>query len=834
MGLNNEVVDIVDNLILKKDGSVFALYEVDSQIVNPIDGERKESVKKLTEDWLEDIKQYVDFDIVMLPFPKDLLGKFRSLSKKFSKDTEEMAYSVLEKTYSYLLKSKELCDYHYFVSIPLKSFSVSADVKEVIHSSFLSATDFLVENLGFQKNVLDGWEEKYIKQREALEKDLDLLGVRRLERLETIFVNRYPYLHSLTVSKDYEVSMVENHVGNLGDKGIDFSKMNALVFHNEDCEQFVAYLPVAYKPENVSYLHTIEKARSLGFPVEVWTKGKFAKTKGLPFNNIRTKGRFARARLKNTQEEAQQADSVGKKKVGQSKYLVEKMEEKIDDGVPMINCLQTMVVSDADPHVLKQKINILMDAMKEIKIQLSRATPYQLYLFSKNRFGEILMPGDKNFIQPVEAGAFAEDLFFIKQEVGEEIGFYFGMIDNQLKSWHSRFDKAISASDKPVFLNILEANEHADGRDTNNPHIMISGDTGYGKTFAASMIHFYSSLLNAQTLYIDPKMEKRYWYMKMLRELETTGLFPEIQAYIRSLHFVTLDYTNPQNHGVLDPLVFLDKSQVKGLILSMIDEFMPLENEKKFKTELSKAIRMFAERRAKGEQVGTLSVFRELAKHEDDKVRETAELLLEEVTDSVLSLVFSDGKNPAVDLTARNTVLEIANLDLPADEKAHLTYENHASLAVMYALGNYCIKFGERDYAQKTVEFMDEAWIYKVTAYGRGLIDRVKRVGRSQNNFLVFISQEQDDSNREDGQAASFGTYFCFYNESEGAAEKVLRRLKVKVTEESKEWFNNMTKAQCLFKDTYGRVERITVDGLFFPEIAKLFETVRKPEEEVA
>ena len=102
------------------------------------------------------------------------------------------------------------------------------------------------------------------------------------------------------------------------------------------------------------------------------------------------------------------------------------------------------------------------------------------------------------------------------------------------------------------------------------------------------------------------------------------------------------------------------------------------------------------------------------------------------------------------------------------------------------------------------------------------------------NNFLVFISQEQDDSNREDGQATSFGTYFCFYNESEGAAEKVLRRLKVKVTEESKEWFNNMTKAQCLFKDTYGRVERITVDGLFFPEIAKLFETVRKPEEEVA
>lgn len=346
------------------------------------------------------------------------------------------------------------------------------------------------------------------------------------------------------------------------------------------------------------------------------------------------------------------------------------------------------------------------------------------------------------------------------------------------------------------------------------------------------MLHFYSSLLNDQTLYIDPKMEKRYWYEKMLRELEETDCFPEIQDYIRSLHFVTLDYTKPENHGVLDPLVFLDKAQVKGLILSMIDEFMPLENEKKFKTELSKTIREFAERRAKGEAVGTLSIFKALMKHEDEKVRETAELLVEEVTDSVLSLVFSDGGNPAVDLTARNTILEIANLDLPADEKAHLTYENHAALSVMYALGNYCIKFGERDYATKTVEFLDEAWIYKVTAYGRGLLDRIKRVGRSQNNFLVFISQEPDDSNREDGQVASFGSYFCFHNEAEGADEKVLRRLKVRVTEESKEWFNNMTKAQCLYKDTYGRVERITIDGLFFPEIAKLFETVRKPKEQ--
>ena len=95
---------------------------------------------------------------------------------------------------------------------------------------------------------------------------------------------------------------------------------------------------------------------------------------------------------------------------------------------------------------------------------------------------------------------------------------------------------------------------------------------------------------------------------------------------------------------------------------------MPLDGKDKFETELSKMIRVFAAKRANGEKVGTLSIIQELMQSDVEKVRETAENLLEKVTASVLSLVFSDGTNSAVDLTARNTILEIAHLDLPADE----------------------------------------------------------------------------------------------------------------------------------------------------------------------
>ncbi|WP_438832162.1 ATP-binding protein [Streptococcus pluranimalium] len=824
--LNNDIIDIEENLILKRDGSVFAIYEINPYIVNLIDNKKKENVKSLLVEMLSELEIHHNFDIAMLPYPKDIASKFETLSESFALDTQEMAYKILNGSYNYLMATKELCDYRYFLSVPLKSYHISTDLKEVVDGAVSTVSTIFTDVLGFEKNIYEDWHLSFEKQREELEENISVIDYKRLSEDETKFVNAYFYIQSVYVDRAYELSLLDGGIENLGDKDISFEGINRLVLHNESGDNHVAFLPVAYKPENASYLHLVEKVQSLGFPVGIFTTSIFSKTSGLPINNLRTKGRFARGRLKGAQQEQAEADSVGKRSIAQSKYLVEQMESKIDNGVPMVTSLQILVISDRDEKVLMQKRSILMKAMKDIKVALSKGTPYQLYLFAKARFGNILTSDDKNFLQPQEIGAFAEDLFFIKKQVGQDVGFYLGMIDNHKHSWHSRFHKAIEVSDTPVFVNLFEANEDVDGKDTSNPHIQVSGDTGTGKTFLVSYLHFYASLLNCKTLYIDPKCEKRYWYNKCLKELEATDSEPELQAYIRSLHFVTLDHTKPTNHGVLDPLVFLEGVEAKDLIVSMIDEFSSLDAEKRFKTALLKKITEYSKKRANGEKVGTLSIFKDLQTHDDEKVRDMADLLVEEVTDSVLSLIFSDGQNSAVDLTARNTILEIKGLDLPNNENAQLSLQNRKSLAVMYALGNFCIRFGERDYGEKTLEVIDEAWTFNITSYGRSLIDRIKRVGRSQNNFLLFVSQEPDDSNSGDDEATAFGTYFCFHNDSENSSERVLSRLKVAVTDDSKAWFDTLTRGQCLFKDTFGRVERITVDGLF-PAVNKLFKTVR-------
>ena len=54
--------------------------------------------------------------------------------------------------------------------------------------------------------------------------------------------------------------------------------------------------------------------------------------------------------------------------------------------------------------------------------------------------------------------------------------------------------------------------------------------------------------------------------------------------------------------------------------------------------------------------------------------------------------------------------------------------------------------------------------------------------------------------------------------------DEELAYLKIPKTDESRKMMNTMTRAQCVYKDCFGRKSRMTVDGVF-PEIAKLFET---------
>ena len=122
----------------------------------------------------------------------------------------------------------------------------------------------------------------------------------------------------------------------------------------------------------------------------------------------------------------------------------------------------------------------------------------------------------------------------------------------------------------------------------------------------------------------------------------------------------------------------------------------------------------------------------------------------------------------------------------------------------------------------ETISFFDEAWFFNSTSVGRSILKKLRRIGRSYNNFMVFITQSVHDLKTND-DSTGFGTVFAFLEKTE--VDDVLDYLGIVKTKETREWYTNMTMGQCIFYDTFGRKERITIDGVF-PDITELFDTV--------
>lgn len=825
--MKNQIWDIKDNLMLKTDGSVLAVYRIPSKVINSTDAAAKEEFKKMVYAALNNLRSYHDFEIQMLPVDVDLVENFKKLSQDIDWDSGagSLAEYVLNGTIEKLEQSiGTLYEYQYYLIVPLKSIHVSVDLKSVVKQGYDNARKTILSTLGIGEVVPKDWEKGYRNQREVLENTLSLLDIRSLTTRETIFLNRLQYLRGQFYDKNTEISLVQNSMDNLDEVNLEFEHVNVLKLTNFNQSSYVAFLPVNHVPENMSYLHLQEELQNLRFPVEGNFKVQFSLPKGV--FSLTEKAKRARKRLKNTSQEAAETDDVQKSSVLKSIFLLEDLRRKVDEEEALVSYLNTLIITDQTMEGLKNKYEALYAYLNQIGVEVVRANADQLYLFYKTRIGEVLEREDKNFLQAMTLEAFCENLFFMTKKVGTDIGLYIGRVDHQNGSWQGDYKAAIGSSSNAIFTNLLQANKlNVKDKTTSNPHVAIIGETGSGKSYLTKLLFTYHTLLKTKTLYIDPKAEMRRQYQAVLKEYEEKGIYPEIQEYIQSIDFVTLDANDPKNYGVLDPLVFLKGREARDLADSMIDTLLGKENTLKIRTAYLKLLDKYLALREDGQKVGMIQVFEDLKKHENETIRDAGEFLISAVEQSILSLCFSDGKNEGIDTDAKITILEITGLNLPneASSNLELTQDERKSLSVMYALGYFCTKFGKQNPHQETIEFFDEAWFFNSTSVGKKILKMMKRVGRSENNFLVFITQSVNDIQSED-DTTGFGTVFAFLEKNE--IEDVLKYLKIPVTKSTREWIGNMTMGQCIYYDTFGRKERITVDGLF-PEITKLFDTVK-------
>ena len=820
MNKRNGIVAFHGNLMLRSNLDVYAMYEIPETIVNTVDITLKNEFKELVSDTLSDLEIFGGFEVSTIPFSTEATHNYKFLEQDLAEDTKPVGLYLMKRQAEELKKQiGETSQDRFFLTIPLRNNHVSLDFKDGLKTAITDFSNRVMATIGSDVTFDEDWYERFEELNHEIYQTLLPLNGYMLTKDQTIFVNTVQYSRGMSVDKELEVIQVENNIDNFGSAGVSFENYGILTLSDGAQTTYLAILPIAIPPSNLSYNHFIERRRLLGFDTEVQTKAIFAKKNG--FNSMQQRANRAKQKHKKTNEDIAMRNGIVRDEIGQAEALSEDLVKKSNRGETIISYLQSMFVYDDDYDRLQEKIKIVMRNFKKANIELARAKDDQIYLFYKHRLTEPLFENERRYLQTTTMAGFAESLFFTGQKVGSDVGLYMGRVDSRYDRWSGGYKEALQNSRNLVYYNLLQANKlDVEGKISFDGLVKVTGQMGMGKSFFVKQTFVTNSILKTKLLYFDPKAEVRKQFMKVLREYESQGIYPEICDYIKQINFVTIDARNSENHGVLDPLVFLTGQEAKNLIISMIGEFYDLKQNEQFEKELLQMIEKYLVLRENGEKVGTKNIMEALTKSETDRVRITAELLLEKMSNSTLSLCFSDGQNKAISMSKRISIIEVTGLELPTSETS-ITENQRQSLVALYALGQFCYKFGSES-KKESITFIDEAWFFNITDVGREIIMKIRRTGRSFNNFLVFVSQSHKDSNSELDDTG-FGTLFSFNSPTE--TDLILDTHGIVKSEETRKWVSSMSMGQCLFTDPFGRTERITIDGIV-SEINPLCDTI--------
>ena len=820
MNKRNGIVAFHGNLMLRSNLDVYAMYEIPETIVNTVDITLKNEFKELVSDTLSDLEIFGGFEVSTIPFSTEATHNYKFLEQDLAEDTKPVGLYLMKRQAEELKKQiGETSQDRFFLTIPLRNNHVSLDFKDGLKTAITDFSNRVMATIGSDVTFDEDWYERFEELNHEIYQTLLPLNGYMPKQDQTIFVNNNHYLRGMSVDRELEIIQIENNIDNFGSAGVSFENYGILTLSDGAQTTYLAILPIAIPPSNLSYNHFIERRRLLGFDTEVQTKAIFAKKNG--FNSMQQRANRAKQKHKKTNEDIAMRNGIVRDEIGQAEALSEDLVKKSNRGETIISYLQSMFVYDDDYDRLQEKIKIVMRNFKKANIELARAKDDQIYLFYKHRLTEPLFENERRYLQTTTMAGFAESLFFTGQKVGSDVGLYMGRVDSRYDRWSGGYKEALQNSRNLVYYNLLQANKlDVEGKISFDGLVKVTGQMGMGKSFFVKQMFVMNSILKTKLLYFDPKAEVRKQFMKVLHDYESQGIYPEICDYIKQINFVTIDARNSENHGVLDPLVFLTGQEAKNLIISMIGEFYDLKQNEQFEKELLQMIEKYLVLRENGEKVGTKNIMEALTKSETDRVRITAELLLEKMSNSTLSLCFSNGQNKAISMSKRISIIEVTGLELPTSETS-ITENQRQSLVALYALGQFCYKFGSES-KKESITFIDEAWFFNITDVGREIIMKIRRTGRSFNNFLVFVSQSHKDSNSELDDTG-FGTLFSFNSPTE--TDLILDTHGIVKSEETRKWVSSMSMGQCLFTDPFGRTERITIDGIV-SEINPLCDTI--------
>lgn len=815
MNLKAPYAGLRDNLLLTKTGEVWAYYRVRSESISTANYDAKEESKKRMRYFLESIKGYQDFHFEMYDHDLDLRNKFKEISKDFDDEAFNVAEYYSKETIDVLEQELQMITHNSFVmGVKIRELADDAvTLKEILKSTLSDTAERIVSNFGFDVNLDDKILDKY----KTFERDLadSFLGIggERLTENELAYIIRKPFISNAT--HDVQEESSRRAITDIYNAVIDPTRLSVLEVENDNEKFYTTTVVVDDFPLDMEYTHLFEKAQNMPFPVECHVKAKI-------INNEKVKKKFDRAKINHKQQakEKQDTGDSASEDVQDNLFVLNQMEREVTGSGVFIEWVFMFVIKSDDYRDCKRKAKRLMKRLKETQIYAVNPLADQLQLFYQCLHGNDLFI-NKYWLQRTTATGIAENLFGVSQSLGTKTGFYIGRIDKFIRSV-SR-EEAVASSRDIILFSLLLAAKGIKGAVSDSPHVLITGQTGKGKSFLAKLLWIYTSFFKGQMLYWDPKSEFAEWFDRVTESKEMQEKYPLFINHLKTFKYVTLNYEDSTNYGCLDPIVFLDGIEANEMLKSVFDEIKSFENYHHIETAIYQAISDTVEERENGKKVGSLNVIEKLQNNEDEHVKNAGDLLFEKTQNNILKLVFSDGTNPALNIQEKATILQVKGLDMPKaddDTSSYSTSEKNG-ITLMLLIGKFLEKFGSRRDVQTTI-FIDEGWAFSASRQGKKVGKRIKRTGRSENNSLVFITQSVKDKADDDG---NFGCHFAFDEKDE--REDILKSLGLEYSKESPEnmeMLKDLKKGQCIFSDFYGRVGKMVVHCPF-EEMTEAFRT---------
>lgn len=819
MNLSYPIEQHKGNLALTQESEAVAYYTVPYFSSSVVNVKQKEETKGAIEATLTKLlpNRYFEISLVARDFllPEKMSDMVDTLLPEHKASGEVYLNGVTERL------TKEMgipYQYVWLIGIYLSKESETFTFKELILDLMARQTRALMLAMKRRILVSDTWADKWTAEELELRQKISVLKPTPLSDEQLYYHQRLQFLPY--IPHNFKEVLDSRSRQNVTDTMIYANNMGELKFVSPYGTSYVSILPIGKSNGVLTDNHLGEIVQTFNFPIGLKFKGQFPDMKST--FGYKSKMSQGLTRSKVIQRESARTGNVLMDRIYVGAQGLKDMSKKTQARVPMIEYGGFLFIAGSTRKQLRRRVKTVMNAFSTLKIELERARMDQAYLFQSLLYGAKFNKTIQQWYHVTDPGGFSQYLPFTTTKSGSDSGFPLGRVDTNYGKWEN-LQTAIHASRNIVLYNPMLANkEDIAGKVTKNLLTTITGMTGSGKTILAQQQFLQAVHSKIKVLYIDPKRSIRKQWESKLRDKKWVSKNRALVKTIETINFVTLDYKNASNIGVLDPIVFLEAEDALTVAKTMLKYLGEGSWKKEEITAISKATKTVVRRRSAGEKVGFMHVIDLLKNSEKPVVREAGEFLFEIIEGSILELAFSYGDVEGISFEEQATVLEIADLELPdgaSDDE--IADDERLSVALMMALGTYCKRFGSMNDREETIEFMDEVWVITTSKEGKKIIKSMKRVGRSQNNKLVLISQSVNDVKDSDDTTGA-GERFCFYED--GEEEEILKTLKLEVSARNIQWIRNMNQGQCVYLDVFGNIQRISIEvpeawlELFSPE----------------